>query len=212
MTEPSVDFKSCRLSKAGNIITPKVRLSFPVLFEPQPPPGNAAGKKRFSVALLIPPGCNLDLLKQDASRAANEQWGDKIPGKLKSPFLDAAEYPYEGYEAGWTLLRPTTLNRPGVVNAKGENVGDDGSEVYPGRWAVASLRAFAYDVSGNRGVSFGLQNIQLLDHDEPLGGRARAEEEFAPVDIDAKSGAVDFGPAAAGAPAAAAPQSVKQLF
>jgi hypothetical protein len=192
----TIDFKTCRESKAGNIITPKCRMSFPVLFEPQPPPNQPAGKKRYGVALLIPAGCDLTLLKQQAAAAAKEQWGEKIPANLKSPFLDAGKYQYNGYEEGWTLLRPTTINKPGLVNAKGENISDE-SEVYPGRWCVASLRAYAYDVSGNRGVSFGLQNIQLLDHDEPLGGRARAEEEFAPVE---------------GVAGAAKPANVNELF
>lgn len=192
----TIDFKACRTSKAGNIITPKCRMSFPVLFDPKAPPNSGDNaKKRFSIALLIPPGCDLTLLKENAKQAAIENWGEnKIPGNLKSPFLDAGKYEYNGYEDGWVLLRPTTLNKPGLVNAKGENVTDE-SEVYPGRWCVASLRAYAYDVSGNRGISFGLQNIQLLDHDEPLGGRARAEDEFAPVEgTDGKkaSSADDF--------------------
>lgn len=177
----SIDFKTCRESKAGNIITPKCRMSFPVLLEPQYPPNMTTGKKRYSIALLIPEGCDLTLLKNEATKAAKEKWGDKIPANMKTPFLDAGKYEYNGYTAGATLLRPTTLNKPGLVNAKGENVTDE-QEIYPGRWCVASLRAYAYDVSGNRGVSFGLQNIQLLDHDEPLGGRARAEDEFAPVE------------------------------
>ncbi len=177
----TIDFKTCRTSKAGNVITPKCRISFPVLSEPQSPPNQPTAKKRYSVALLIPAGCDITLLKEMAKAAAKEKWGDKVPQNLKSPFLDAGKYEYNGYEEGMIVLRPTTLNKPGIVNAKGENVTDE-SEIYPGRWCVASLRAYAYDVSGNRGISFGLQNLQLLDHDEPLGGRARAEDEFAPVE------------------------------
>ncbi len=178
----TIDFKACRTSKAGNIITPKCRMSFPVLFDPKSPPNQPDAKKRFSVALLIPPGCDLDLLKAAAKAAATEKWGDKKPANLKNPLLDAGKYEYNGYVEGWTLLRPTTLNKPGLVGPNGENISDE-SEVYAGRWCVASLRAYAYDVSGNRGISFGLQNIQLLDHDESLGGRAKAEDEFAPVDL-----------------------------
>ena len=40
-----------------------------------------------------------------------------------------------------------------------------------------------YDTNGNKGVSFGLQNVQILDNDEAWGGtRARAEDEFEPVE------------------------------
>ena len=80
------------------------------------------------------------------------------------------------------MLRPTSLQQPGIVDARGQNVTDE-KEVYAGRWCVASLRAFAYDTNGNKGVSFGLQNVQILDNDEAWGGmRARAEDEFEPVE------------------------------
>lgn len=188
-TPNKIDFNTCRVSQSGNIITPKARMSFPVLFDPKPPPGNPEGKKRFGVALLIPAGADLALLQKNAKEVAETKWGvGKLPKNLKSPFLDAGAYEYQGYEEGWSLIRATTVQKPGIVNAKGENVSDE-QEVYPGRWCVASLRAFAYDQAGNRGVSFGLQNIQLLDHDTALGGRVRAEDEFTPVDDVAGAGA-----------------------
>ncbi len=38
-------------------------------------------------------------------------------------------------------------------------------------------------------MSFGLQNVQMLEHDEPIGGRARAESEFEQVDtVESSSG------------------------
>lgn len=182
-----INFKTCRLTKTGNIITPKCRLSFPNLLEARTPPGS--DKAKFSVSMLIPPDADIALLKKAAAEAAKEKWGDKLPNKMKSPFLDAGDHEYEGYIAGWLLLRASSIQKPGIVNARGEPVSDD-AEVYPGRWACVSLRPFCYDTNGNRGVSFGLQNVQLLDHDEPIGGRARAEDEFEAVG-DAEVGAVE---------------------
>jgi hypothetical protein len=182
----SVDLNKCRVSKSGNIITPKGRLSFPQLFVAKKAPG--ADKEKFGVSLLIPPTADLSLLVQAVKDCAKEKWGDKQPAKLKSPFLKAEDYDREGYEKGWILIRPTSITKPGVVDATGANVVDE-SQVYPGRWASLSLRPFAYDTNGNRGVSLGMQNVQLLDHDEPIGGRARAEDEFEPVgDVAAASG------------------------
>jgi hypothetical protein len=174
----SVDLTKCRVSKSGNIITPKARLSFPQMFTAKTPPGS--DKAKFGCTLLIPPTADISLLIEAAKKCATEKWGAELPKKLKSPFLKAEDYEYEGYEQGWVVLRPTSLQKPGLVDASGNNV-DEESQVYPGRWCVASLRPFAYDTNGNRGVSFGLQNVQLLDHDEPIGGRARAEDEFEPV-------------------------------
>lgn len=183
----ATDFTKARLSKSGNLITPKARMSFPTLFTAKAAKGS--DKEKYSLSLLIPPTADISLLIEAVKKVATEKWGEKLPAKLKSPFLKAEDYEYEGYEAGWVLVRCTSLQKPGLVDATGGNV-DEEREAYPGRWCVASLRPFAYDNSGNRGVSFGLQNVQLLDHDEPIGGRARAEDEFEPVDVpvDAATG------------------------
>lgn len=185
----TINFKACRETKTGNIITPKCRLSFPNLFTARTPPGS--DKEKYSVSMLIPPDADVALLKKAAAACAREKWGDKLPAKMKTPFLDAGDYEYEGYVAGWLLVRASSIQKPGIVRADGSTVTDE-SEVYPGRWACVSLRPFVYDTNGNRGVSFGLQNVQLLDHDEAIGGRAKAEDEFEPVeDAGADGGAVD---------------------
>ncbi|PWG75044.1 hypothetical protein DF186_14750, partial [Enterococcus hirae] len=44
-----------------------------------------------------------------------------------------------------------------------------------------SIRPFTYDVSGNRGVAFGLQNVQKLRDGDPLGGRTKPEDDFEPM-------------------------------
>lgn len=188
----SIDFNTCRMTKAGNIVTPKARMGFPTLFTPRTAPGS--DKAKFSISLVIPDKADLALLKKAAAEAAKAKWGDKLPAKMKSPFLKAAEC--EGDKGkhfpeeldAWTVLRPTSLQQPGIVDAQGHNVKDE-KEVYSGRWCVASLRAFAYDTNGNKGVSFGLQNVQILDHDEGWGGmRAKAEDEFEPVGAAADGG------------------------
>ena len=185
------DYKVCRLSKSGNgnILTPKGRMSFVTLLEPRQAKGS--DKKKFSISLLIPADADISLLKKAAADAAKAEFGDKLPPKLKSPFLKAEEQISEktgqlwaGYEPGMIVIRATALTRPGIVHPNGAALaeGDIAKEAYSGRWACVSLRAFAYSVDGNKGISFGLQNIQLLDHDEPLGGgRVAAEDEFEPA-------------------------------
>jgi hypothetical protein len=182
---------TCEITKAGNIKTPKCRMGFPTLFVPKTPPGS--DKAKFSISLVIPATADITLLKQAAAKAAKDKWGDKQPGKLKSPFLKAEECegdkgPHFPPECnGWVVIRPTSLEKPGIVDATSANVNEPRA-AYAGRWCRASLRAFAYDTNGNKGVSFGLQNIQLLDDAEPWGGmRARAEDEFEPVDAAGKS-------------------------
>lgn len=181
------EYMAARPAKEGkNILSPICRLSYPHLFKAKPiGKKDAAGKLKFSVSLLIPPTADIKLLKKAAEEAAMGEWGSKVKEmRIKSPFLKAEDYKYEGYEPGWILIRPSAESKPTVLDAA-QSPGslikiteDDSETVYPGRWATVSLNVFAYDTNGNKGVSFGLNNVMLLNHDESLGGRMKAEDEF----------------------------------
>ena len=185
----------------SNLLTSKFRVSFPTVFKARA--GQDGGKEKFSIAMLFPKESDLtgeDLAdhqrfmsaaKTAAHAAAKEKWGDKIPKNLKTPFLDAGNYDYEGYEPGGILIRASSLQKPGVVDSKVQPIIDE-SEFYPGCYARATIRAFAYDAQGNRGVSFGLQNVQKLADGDPLGGRTRAEDDFSPA-TGAEDAGVVFG-------------------
>ena len=58
------------------------------------------------------------------------------------------------------------------------------SDIYPGCWAIVTLRPYTFDTPKKKGVSFGLQNVMKLCDDERLGGGgvAAADKEFAPID------------------------------
>ena len=186
---------TCRVLASGNIMTCRGRLTFPALLKARPNPNNPQAEPKFSTGLLIPATSDIAILKQKAEAAAREKWGDKIQPKLRAPFLLAGEIEgakgktYPDAFDNWILIRCNSTYGPDVIDGAGHKV-DEEREIYSGRWARLSVRAFAYDYSGNRGVSFGLQNVQLLEHDTPLGGsRARAEDEFEPVNVDTGGGA-----------------------
>ena len=56
----------------------------------------------------------------------------------------------------------------------------DPSLIFAGCTVKASVNPFAYEQTGNRGVAFGMQNIQLWQNQdvERLDNRASAEDEF----------------------------------
>ena len=59
----------------------------------------------------------------------------------------------------------------------GKADGVEPAMVYPGRNVKASIQAFGYEAEGNKGVTFGLVNVQLLEDAEELvigGGRVSA--------------------------------------
>ncbi len=80
----------------------------------------------------------------------------------------------------------------------------DPAQIFAGCIVKASVNPFAYDQTGNRGVAFGLQNIQLWQNQDlkRLDNRANAEDEFtaeaAPEGALASLAASGGGTAAAG--------------
>lgn len=174
-----------------NVITPEFRVSFPAVFKPKKNELN--GKDEYSVVALFKKGADLSKLKAEAQRAIEDKWGKdktKWPTSIRSPFRDQGERKKNvdgkevlpaGYEAGAIFLNLKSSQRPGVVDQNVQDIIDE-TQFYPGCWAKASIRAYAYDNKGNRGVAFGLQNIQKVRDDDPLAGRSHAQDDFAPIE------------------------------
>lgn len=167
-----------------NVITGKFRVSFPNIFRPQKAMANSPNQEpKYGLTMLFPLGADLTALKNAAKQAAVEKWGadsTKWPKNLRLPFRDQGEKEFEGYEKGAIFITATSRQRPGLVDQKRQDIIEE-KDFYPGCYARASVRAFAYDTNGNRGVSFGLQNVQKLADGEPLGGRTRPTDDFEPV-------------------------------
>lgn len=179
----------------GNVLTPEARFSFPSVFEATKPKGAPPEQKaKFGVTLLFKKDEDLSLMKEAVVNVLTEKFGakDKWPKNIRLPFRDQGDKEYEGYEKGNTFIAALSTRKPGVVNAKAEYI-DDESQVYPGCWGRCTVRAFWYEASGNKGVSFGLQNVQKTRDGESLGGRMRAEDEF-----DAVAGSDPMSGGAAG--------------
>lgn len=188
------------------------RLAFVNVFKPRKPqPGSTNQKEKYGVTALFPDpstltGPALDeynavlaKLKAAAQAAAVEKWGANIPSQLRSPFRDQGDKQYDGFVKGAIFLNATSEQRPGVVDANLQDIIDP-SKVYSGVYARVSLRAFAYGGAGTQfapGVSFGLQNIQVLRDGEPLGNNVRPQDEFKAV--AAAGGSTTTAPATAGA-------------
>ncbi len=171
----------------ANVMTPEFRVSFPNVFKPKM--NDLSKVEEYSLVALFPKGADLTKLKLEAQAAITKKWGEdktKWPANLRTPFRDQSERAKDGklplgYEEGAIYLNLKAKQRPGIVDDKVQDIIDE-REFYAGCWARATLNAYAYDQKGNRGVSFGLGNIQKLRDGEPLGGRTRPEDDFAPVE------------------------------
>ncbi|WKV16946.1 hypothetical protein [Microcystis phage MJing1] len=159
------------------------RLSFPALLEPEE---NDQGKLKYGTTILLPPDYDTKPLLDELWRAWKEKFGQdpkKWPkgSTVRTPdkvIRDASEKPHlAGYEEGWSFISARADNKPGVVDAMVRPVTEK-REVYPGRWAYITVNAYCY-TKPTTGVTFGLNNVQLLRDDTPFGGAApKAETEF----------------------------------
>lgn len=164
------------------VLTPKFRVSFPAVFKAEAYEGK---EPKFSITMLFDGKTDLSALKAAANAALDEKWPDKKkrPANLRSPFRDGAEKPdLDGYD-GCIFVRATSKTKPGLVDQNLQAIIDP-ADFYAGCFARATIRAYAYDNSGNRGVAFALDNIQKLGDGEPFSGKTTAEQDFAPVASD----------------------------
>lgn len=167
------------------VITPEAILSYPHLWQPKAAAEDQ--EPRYSCCLVFPAGSDLRALKAAVIEAAKVKWGDKATkmirdGKLRMPFRDDAEE--RGYPEGSVFVNARSKTAPGIVSIYPDpETGKptpitDPEQVYPGCYVRASVTAFAYDRSGNRGVAFALNNLQKIRDGERLDSRKRAEDEF----------------------------------
>ena len=174
---------------ADNLNTPRFRAAFISVFKAtKPREAKPDQAPKYSVRAVFPPDTDLKDLKAAAAACATEKWGDKIPKGLRSPFRKNEELdnPIPGIGDDWTVMTFSANEdrRPGIVDAKLNDIINE-DDVYAGAWYRAQVRPYAYDQQGNKGVSFGLQNVQKLKDDEPLGaGRTPANKAFESVDDD----------------------------
>lgn len=159
------------------------------------------GKDEFTTQILVSKDDTdtVNKLKAAAKAALMAKWGDKVPAKVKNPLRDGdTETKSDGsplgaeYKNHWYCTVKST-RRPGIVDANGnELIG--ANDVASGDYGRVSLNAFAYDQSGNRGVSFGLNNVMLLEKGTSLGGGPRSAAE----DFGFTSSGATAAPAASG--------------
>lgn len=168
-------------AKRGNTYTPQFRVSYPYMFRPQKP--MEAGKEpSYSITMLFKKGEDLSALKKDVVACIVEKFGPDQNAwpKMKLPFRDQGDKQSEGYEKGAVFITATSKKKPGLLDANAQPILNE-SEFYAGCFAHATVRAFYYDKGVNKGVAFGLQNVQKVSDGPPLSSRPPAEEEFKPI-------------------------------
>ena len=149
-------------------------------------------KPKYSVSLIIPKSDTVTIQKIKAAiKAAYEEGQSKLKGNGKSvPPLAAIKTPLrdgnverpddEAYQNAY-FVNANSPTAPGIVDADRQPIIDT-SEVYSGVYGRASITFYAFNSNGNKGIACGLNNLQKIADGEPLGGKTRAEDDFADLD------------------------------
>ena len=152
------------------------------------------GKPKYSVSLIIPKSdtATIDKIKA-AIRVAYEEGESKLKGNgkfvpaledIKTPLRDGdRERKGDEAYANSYFINANSDTAPGIVDANCQPILER-SEVYSGVYGRASITFYAFNTNGNKGIACGLNNLQKIRDGEPLGGKTRAEDDFATEDDD----------------------------
>ena len=173
------------------VITGEARLSYANLWEPKSING---GAPKYSVSIIIPKSDTRTIAKiKTAIEAAYREGETKLKGNgktvpalsaLKTPLRDGdTERPDDEAYADSYFINANSATAPGIVDSACETILER-SQIYSGVYARASVNFFAFNSNGNKGIACGLNNIQKLRDGDPLGGKSRAEDDFATDDDD----------------------------
>jgi hypothetical protein len=167
------------------------RWSYANVWEPKSINGGAL---KYSVSLIIPKSDSKTVAKiQAAIEAAYKEGESKLKGSgrsvpalsvLKTPLRDGdTERPDDEAYADSYFINANSASAPGIVDADRQPV-IDRSEVYSGAYGRVSINFYAFNSNGNKGIACGLNNLQKMKDGEPLGGKSRAEDDFASEEED----------------------------
>jgi len=197
-----MNLNTARLLASGNIITPKGRIIWHALFKPGLAQGETdKDKAKYQCSLIFPKGSDFTVLRNEVQRIVDENLppAKQRTTKFRLPWIETINQPkWIDYADEYPdMLRCNAKMRPDVVTPKGDRSiteEEEADELYRGRWARMSVQPFWYNANPAKkipvpGISLGLQNVQLLDHDEVLaGGRVRGTSEFEAASDDALAG------------------------
>jgi hypothetical protein len=173
--------------KDTKVVFGPCRLSYAHVFNKYVPDG-ADEKGKYMTNVLIPKSekATVKALQQAIESAKKTaitgRWGGKEPKKLDLPLRDGDEKGEEAYEDMF-YVNAKCSTRPGIVD-KDMNPITDEEEIYSGVWCYVSVTFYSYDVSGNRGIACGLNNLKKFKDDEKFGGRVSAESDFGDLGDD----------------------------
>lgn len=181
----------------GDIRTGPVRLSFPNILKPAKPNPQTPDKVSYGAVLLFPAGVDISVLINERNTVAKAKWptvgqpgGPKLFNPIRDQDIDGKGQPgeaerYAGYEKGAMRIGANANQKVPCVDVRMAPIVED-EKVYPGVWAIVTLRCYTFENQGNKGPTFGLQAVMIVADDTNIGGTGAANpnEAFAGVSVD----------------------------
>lgn len=168
-----------------SLVTGKVRFSYANVFEPRKNPN---GDEKYSLTILIPKSDTntYQNIMNEMNKVLQENvasvFNGVMPANPKMPIYDGdgLRPSGEAFNAeckGHWVMTANSNTSPEVVDANCQPIISK-NEFYSGCYGRASLRFYAYNQNGNKGIGCGLGNVQKLEDGQPLDGRTTAAEDF----------------------------------
>lgn len=169
-------------------VTGKVRFNYPEFFVPKAPDDKPTQLK-YSVSILIPKSDTKTLaaIKAAQEEAIAETWGAKRPAKVETTLHDGdgvrvkSGEPYNADHHGHFVMTVSTKFAPEVYSADMKLLDPlTGKGMFKsGDYGRVVIRPYTYDVSGNRGVSFGFSKVQKIADGAPIiSAKSRSADDF----------------------------------
>jgi hypothetical protein len=191
------------------VLTPQATAAYAFVWQARPSL-NVGGEPQFSITLLfdkkkvafkadaqgnfLSGNKEFHEMKRVAMNAAKKKFGERLPPNLASPFHDGdVNKADDPTFAGKIYINAKSRVKPGIIDNMMQPITSE-FDFYSGCMCRATLYAFGYDMGGNKGVSFLLNNLQKLGDGERISGRKRAEEDFDAVELEPEEtnpGAID---------------------
>ncbi len=174
------------------LTTPEARLSWPHLFTPRK---DDRGKDKWDCVLVLPKPFDKAPFNAIVKAACIAAYGADFAalvkaGKLSLPKIKDGDLtkPDDPTFANAVYFEAHSARRPGIVDQTVQAIPDtEAHRLYAGCYVRAAIRAYAYDYKNaegktvKKGISFGLQNVQLLRDGDPLGSGMDAGNDFSAV-------------------------------
>lgn len=170
------------------VVTGTVRLSYVHLLKPRQPRPGSTEEPKFSVTLLIPKSDVATMQRINAAIQAaiqdgvGSKWNGVRPPQPALPLYDGDGVrqngePFSAECKGHYVMTASSRQQPEIVNANMEFIINP-TEIYSGMYARVSIRFFAYNSNGKKGIGCGLGNVQKVGDGAPLAGGASAADDF----------------------------------